>query len=286
MLTIKAPAKINLTLEVLGKRPDGYHEIRSVIQTVSLYDTLRFETGGSVMIRSNMPGWSAEQSLVSKAVSLVQETTGYRAGVTIEVEKHIPLTAGLGGDSSDAAAVLRGLNEFWGLKMSPEKLFELAPRLGSDVAFFLFGGTALMAGRGEVITPMSPLSHHYVILVNPAVPHQPGKTAAMYAALKPEHYTDGKLTAQMVADITSGAGLNPARLFNTFENVAFTRGAKLTAYRSHIRKVGAPHVHLAGSGPAVFTLLKDQAPAEDLFSRLKDQGMEAYLAETGTIISI
>jgi 4-diphosphocytidyl-2-C-methyl-D-erythritol kinase len=143
-----------------------------------------------------------------------------------------------------------------------------------------------MAGRGEKITPLPPLPKHYVILVNPATAHHPGKTAAMYAGLRPEHYTDGKLTAQMVADLTSGAGLNPARLFNAFENVAFTRGAELTAYRSHIRKVGAPHVHLAGSGPALFTLFKDQAPAEDLFSRLKNQGMEAYLAETGTIISI
>lgn len=281
MLTIKSPAKINLTLEVLGKRPDGYHEIRSVIQTVSLCDTLRFEISGHVEIGSRTPGWSAERSLVSRAVRLIQDISGYVGGVHIEVEKRIPLMAGLGGDSSNAATVMLGLNKLWNLHLTQEKLLGLAPQLGSDVAFFLHGGTALMAGRGEIITPLPPLSHQYVILVNPAIPRLPGKTASIFARLKPEHYTDGQITRRLAEDLKSGVEFDANRMFNTFENVVFTRGAELTTYRSHIRKIGAPHAHLAGSGPAFFTLMKDNQQAEDLYIRLKNQGMETYLVETG-----
>ena len=280
MITIEAPAKINLTLEVLGKRPDGYHEIRSVVQTVSLCDTLRFSLSKNIEIHSASQGWSANQSIIPRAVRLIKSTTGYVGGVVIEVEKRIPLMAGLGGDSSDAAAVLRGLNELWRLGLSQEKLLELAPQLGSDVAFFLYGSTALMEGRGERITPLPSFPHHYVVLVNPATPRLSGKTAALYAKLQSFHYTDGRITGQLVQDLKSGSEFNPVRLFNTFENVVFTRGAELTTYRSHIRKIGAPFVHLAGSGPALFTLLKDRTSAEDLVVRLKNQGMETYLAET------
>ena len=279
MLTIEAPAKINLTLEVLGKRTDGYHEIRSVIQTISLCDILSFSASKDIEIHSTSPGWIVEQSIVPKAVSLVKKLTGYDSGVVIDIKKCIPLMAGLGGDSSDAAAVLRGLNELWRLSLSQEKLLQLAPQLGSDVAFFINGGTALIEGRGDKVRQLPSLPHHYVILVNPAVPHLAGKTAAAYAKLQPSHYTDGSITEQLVVDLKENK-FNPARLFNTFENIVFTRGAELTTYRSHIRKIGAPHVHLAGSGPALFVILKDRSQAEDLAMRLKNQGMETYLAET------
>jgi len=280
MVTVSAPAKINLTLEVLGKRPDGYHEIRSIIQTVSLCDTLRFAAGKNIDFHCSSPGWSAQLSLVSKAVRLVVESTGHRGGVTIEVEKHIPLMAGLGGDSSDAAAVLIGLDRLWVLNLAPGRLAEMAEKLGSDVAFFLYGGTVLMGGRGEKITPLPALLRHYVVLVNPATARSAGKTTAMFAAIKPSHFTDGSITERLAQVIRAGKEITPSHLFNAFENVVFTHGAELTTYRSHIRKIGAPHVNLAGSGPALFTLLKEKAQAEDLATRLRNQGMETYLAET------
>jgi len=146
MLTVLAPAKLNLTLEVLAERPDGYHEIRSVFQTINLCDSLRFQLSQKVTIMSDSPDWAPEKSLVAKAVSLLQETAGCVEGATIEVSKGIPLVSGLGGDSSDAAATLCGLNKLWKLELSVEKLLELATRLGSDVAFFLYGGTAFVAG--------------------------------------------------------------------------------------------------------------------------------------------
>lgn len=280
MITIKAPAKINLTLEVLGRRPDGYHEIRSIIQTISLFDTLHFSDAKDVKIHSSLAGWVAEQSIIPKAINLLKSHTGYKRGVAIEIEKHIPLMAGLGGDSSNAAAVLRGLNELWRLNLSRDSLLELAPQLGSDVAFFLYGGTALISGRGEKVKPLSPFPHHYVILVNPPVPHLQGKTALAYASLKASHFTDGRITEQLIVALKSGKEVIPDCLFNTFENVFFTRGAELTKYRSHICKMDVPHVHLAGSGPALYMLLKDRKKSEDLVMQLKNQGMETYLVET------
>jgi 4-diphosphocytidyl-2-C-methyl-D-erythritol kinase len=278
MLTVLAPAKLNLTLEVLAKRPDGYHEIRSVFQTINLCDSLRFQLSQKVTFMSDMPDWTPERSLVAKAVSLLQETTGCAKGATIEVSKGIPLVSGLGGDSSDAAATLHGLNKLWKLELSVEKLLELATRLGSDVAFFLYGGTALVKSRGELVTPLPPLLHWWVILVMPDVPRLPEKTRQLYASLKASHYTDGQITQRLVAELREGK--EPSALFNTFENVAFTRFSKLKVYRDHMVKMGASNVHLAGSGPTLFTLLKDKAQAVDLYTRCQQQNMETFLVET------
>jgi 4-diphosphocytidyl-2-C-methyl-D-erythritol kinase len=278
MLMVQAPAKINLTLEVLGKRPDGFHEIRSVLQTIDLCDSLHFESGQGISFRCDMPGWSAGKSLVTRAVKLLQGATGCSEGAAVEINKRIPLVSGLGGDSSDAAAVLLGLNRLWELGLSPEKLLELAVPLGSDLAFFLNGGTALAEGRGEKITPLPSLADMWVVLVVPDVPGLPGKTKQMYASLGKSHYTDGKITDRLVKALKAGGELEPSLLFNTFENVAFDRFSGLVPYKEHLIKLGAPHVHLAGSGPTLFTMLKDRAQAEDLYTRCKQQGMEAYLA--------
>ena len=167
MLTVKAPAKINLTLEVLGKRPDGFHNIRSVIQTVDFCDVLSFNLGDKIEVASDNPKFVAEKSLVSRAATRLQEVKGCSRGARIGVEKHIPLSAGLGGDSSDAAAVLLGLNQLWPPPLKPARLLELATRLGSDVAFFLHGGTALVEGRGEKVAPLPSLPQRWVVLVVP-----------------------------------------------------------------------------------------------------------------------
>jgi 4-diphosphocytidyl-2-C-methyl-D-erythritol kinase len=280
MVTFAALAKINLTLEVLGKRPDGFHEIRSVLQTINLYDRLNLEVGSDITFRCDMPGWSAEKSLASKAVGLLQEATGCKKGATVAVIKKIPLMSGLGGDSSDAAAVLRGLNELWELGLSQERLLDMAAQLGSDVAFFLRGGTALVAGRGEVITLLPPLSRMWVVLVVPDVATEAGKTARMYARLKGSHYTDGEITRNLVKVLKTGQELPSYLLFNTFENVALDYFAGLKVYKEHVIKLGAPNVHLAGSGPTLFTMFRNEVEAEDLYTRCQDQGMRAYMVRT------
>jgi 4-diphosphocytidyl-2-C-methyl-D-erythritol kinase len=280
MLTVLAPAKVNLTLEVLSKRPDGFHEIRSVIQTIDLCDSLGFQSSQNVTFKSDMPDWVAEESLVSKVVTLLQQTTGCSKGVVIEVKKRIPLLSGLGGDSSDAAAVLRGLNQLWGLELSLEGLFKLARQLGSDVSFFLYGGTALVEGRGEIVTPLPPLPHWWVVLAIPPVPRLAGKTKLLYESLKANHYTDGQITQRLVEELKTGGEFEPSFLFNTFENVAFTRFSGLGVSREHFVKIGATDVHLAGSGPALFTMVEDKDKAEELCILLQNQRLEPYLTET------
>lgn len=280
MLTVTAPAKINLTLEVLRQRPDGYHEIRSVLQTIRLCDTLYLQAGDGVIFSCDMPGWSAEKSLLRRAAKLLQNATECNIGVKIDINKCIPLMAGLGGDSSDTAALLRGLNELWGPGLSLEEMKKLAGQLGSDVAFFLHGGTALAEGRGEIITPLPTLPRMWVILVVPDVVRKPGKTGQMYTSLKPNHYTDGTMTQKLIRTLHKAGKFNTSLLFNTFENIAFNIYSGLSVYKEHLKKLGAPNVHLAGSGPALFAMFQDKTGAEDLYVRCKDQGMETYLAET------
>lgn len=280
MISIKAPAKLNLTLEVLGKRPDGFHEIRSVLQTIDLCDTLQFKTSDSITYECDMPGWSAEASLVSKAVTLIGEVSGGDKGVAIKIEKCIPLMSGLGGDSSDAAAALHALNELWGLGLPQEKLLDMAAQLGSDVFFFLHGGTALVEGRGEIVKPLPVLGEMLVVLVMPDMLRVPGKTARVYSALKKAHYTDGGITKKLVEVLYSGGEFRDSLLFNTFENVLFEGYSKAVLYMEHVIKLGAPHVHISGSGPALFTLFKSKDEAEDFCTRCKDQGMKTFLAKT------
>jgi 4-diphosphocytidyl-2-C-methyl-D-erythritol kinase len=279
MLTVLAPAKVNLTLEVLAERRDGFHEIRSVMQAVELYDSLRFRLSRDIEFKPDAPGWVAGESLVSRAVGLLRESTGCAEGAVIGLTKRIPLVSGLGGDTSDAVAALRGLNQLWGLGLPPQKLAGLASKLGSDGAFFLHGGTALVEGRGEVVTPLPPLPRMWTVIMMPPLPRMQKKTGRLYASLKRDHYTDGQITARLVESLKSGREFT-SLLFNTFENVAFNYFPELSVYREHIIKAGASDVHLAGSGPALFTLMRDRLQAEEIYIRLQQQGLEVYLAGT------
>ena len=280
MLTVQAPAKLNLTLEVLGKRDDGYHEIRSVVQTISLSDLLHFEPATGTVYESDSAEWLAENSLVSKAVELVRSETGHTGGLKVMVEKRIPLMSGLGGDSSDAAAVLKGLDQFWALNLGPEKLHELASSLGSDVPLFLHGGTVLMEGRGERITPLPPLPAMWVVLALPEIQVEPGKTARAYAGLAAGDFTDGQSTDQLVKLLKTGEYLTPSLLFNAFERSTFAAYPELVTCRELMAAAGAENIHLAGSGPALFTLAAQKPDVEHLYDLLNRQGMPVYLAET------
>jgi 4-diphosphocytidyl-2-C-methyl-D-erythritol kinase len=280
MVVVQAPAKVNLTLEVLRKRPDGFHEIRSVLQTIDLCDTLYVEPGEGISFKCDMQDWSAEKSLLSKAVSLLRESTGCKQGAVIRIEKQIPLMSGLGGDSSDTAAILKGLNEFWGLKLTGEKLAGLAAQLGSDVVFFIYGGTALAGGKGEIVKPLPPIGKFWLMLIIPDVPVETGKTSRMYAALKPSYFTDGSITGKLADDLRKGKPFRPARLFNTFENLSFEDFNLKHIYIDPLIKMGALHIHLAGSGPALYSLFGDKARAEDIYRKCKSQGMKAFLTQT------
>jgi 4-diphosphocytidyl-2-C-methyl-D-erythritol kinase len=279
MLTVAAPAKLNLTLEVLGKRPDGFHEIRSVAQTVALHDSFHFGLSQDVEFQCDKPDWIAKESLVSMAVSLLKEATGYDRGAVIEINKRIPMMAGLGGDSSGAAATLRGLNELWGLSLSLAELADLSSRLGSDVTFFLYGGTALLEGKGEIVTPLPPLPDTWAVLLVPPVPRMPSKTGRLYASLDSHHFSSGQITNRLVSWLKAGEKA-ALPLFNVFDQVAPANFSGLEDYWKRFAQTGNHEVHLAGSGPALFTLLYNRGQAEQIYQRLHQQGLDSYLTET------
>ena len=220
IVEVKAPAKLNLSLEVLGKRCDGYHEIRTVFQAVDLFDTIRFEPSETLELHCSDPDLSGEDNLVLKAATILSWATGKPTPASIHLEKAIPYSMGLGGGSSNAAATLMALNEMHHLGCEADELREIAASIGSDVSFFLEGGTALGSGRGEVLTaiPTAPESSYVVLCPN--LPQELGtKTARLYSSLSPEHYSDGSRTQRMVESLSLGQPIRDG-LYNVFDNVA------------------------------------------------------------------
>ncbi len=281
MLEKLAPAKINLTLEVLGCRCDGYHEILSVIQTIKLADKLEFEPADEFSFKSDNPLWKPGKSLAVKAALAFKEYTGVKQGANIYITKSIPFSAGLGGESSAAAAVLSGLNQLHKLKLTPGELHGLAARIGSDVPFFLSGGTAMLLGRGEKVSPLPPMPHHRVILLLPKEAHHiENKTRTLYAGLTSSDYTDGTITDEFASWLTLGKSSKPLRLFNVFEELAYKLFEGLPSCRKAFLESGAGSVHLAGSGPALFTLEAGRDKAEAIAGRLKSRGLNVILTET------
>lgn len=279
-MTVYAPAKINLTLEVLKKREDGYHEISSVIQAIDLCDVLSFEADSGIEVVCDSPEWQANESLVLSAARLLQEHFVCAKGVRIHLTKRIPLLSGLAGDSSDAAAVLKGLNIFWELGYTPGELADFAAKLGSDMTFFLSGGTALVQGRGEIVSPLPSLPEMWVVLLMPAVGRTIGKTGKMYSGLDKSLFTDGEKTDILVNKLARYEDIGHESLFNVFERVAYNIYDGLDKCRADFLAAGAASVNLAGSGPTLFTLVKDKNNAFQICDRLKEQGYKACSVKT------
>jgi 4-diphosphocytidyl-2-C-methyl-D-erythritol kinase len=279
MMIVVAPAKLNLTLEVLKKREDGYHEIKSVFQTFNLCDILKFSAHTHLEYRCNLPEWDPGKSLVSKAAELLRKTVGPSSGALIEISKRIPLTSGLGGDSSDAVAVLRGLNMLWNLRLAQPDMLKLAAQLGSDVSAFIHGGTLLVEGRGEKVTPIIPVPHMSVVLLAPSLPVVENKTTQMYSQLKTKNYSKGQYTENFL-NILSSENKNPiSGLYNVFDSVGLKFFKGLEEYRQHFLEAGAKEVHLAGSGPTLYTLIEDEVAASNIHKKLQERGLQSYLAD-------
>jgi 4-diphosphocytidyl-2-C-methyl-D-erythritol kinase len=276
MLTVYAPAKINLVLEVLGN-DDDYHRISSVVQSIDLCDVLNFELDKEVHLKCDRPSLKRD-NLVTRAASLLKESTGCDLGARIELRKHIPSGAGLGGGSSDAAATLLALNELWGLRMPFSRLISLAFDLGSDVPFFIHKGTALVEGKGERVRPQPPLPSTSFVLLVPPLPEVPDKTKQMYGSLRVADFTGGEFVEAALLSLRQGERPDPDVMFNVFERVAFDFFPELDKYRKILQEAGAPRVYLAGSGPCLFALFSRKEEAAELFSRLKKQRLECYLA--------
>ena len=296
MLTLKAYAKVNLTLEVLGRREDGYHELVSVIQTIDLCDTLTLERSDAITLECDKPELQSPDNLALRAATLLREDSGSGNGVRISLRKGIPTAAGLGGGSSDAAATLKGLNRLWGLGLSIEDLSPLAAQLGSDVSFFLHGGTAMVHGRGELVRPLPPADLNWMVLLIPSLPvseptasavgggprqgrPNPQKTASMYGMLAEANYTRGALTRKLEARIRGGGDVPSQFLFNVFDAVAFDAFPGLESYWNAFYQLGAREIHLAGSGPSLFAPVSRKEVGTALHLMLAHRyGWDAYLA--------
>ena len=265
-----APAKINLALEVLHKRPDGYHEIDTVMTTLDLADRVTISerpAGAGLEVALSgafAEGIDAADDLAGRAARLLAEKAGHALDIRIAIEKRIPSPAGLGGGSSDAAAVLRGLNALWSLNLDADRLAAIGARIGSDVAFFMTGGTARCTGRGdrvEVLRDMRPLR---MLILVPPVPAGEAKTARRYAALIPHDFGHGHIAQRLAHRIARNAPPPTNDLVNTFERVIERTQPELVAHYAAYSAAGAPRLHLCGAGPAVFMLVTEGAKIAEL----------------------
>ncbi len=284
MLTLTANAKINLTIEVIAKRNDGYHEIVSILQAIDLADALTFEDAkeiGFVCHDSELARTDLLEETILKTAGLLQAETGCSKGALIAMEKaRIPRAAGLGSSSTVPATVLKGLNELWSLGLTPDDLCQLASRLGSDTPFFIRGGTALARGRGELINPLPSMEPMWLILLIPEIDPLPDKTARMYGMLNVSHYSSGIATQLVQNELQRGNRLRFGMLYNTFEHVAYDFFEPLGDYRAKFLSAGARKVHLAGAGPALFALADSETEGQVIANRLNAEGMKTYLTCT------
>jgi 4-diphosphocytidyl-2-C-methyl-D-erythritol kinase len=257
-MTVKSFAKINLGLEILGKRPDGYHDIRTLFQTISLADEIDFEpvpnsvldlTGDDLAI-----AWD-RSNLVLRAARLLREGTGAARGAKISVRKSIPAGRGLGGGSSNAAATLLALNRMWDLGLGVGELARLAKSLGADVPFFLTGGLCIGEDIGDRLTPLPDLSPLTCLLFFPPFPIS---TATIYAGVEPSLTSLGKGSKIMRFLESGDFGL----LGNDLERVIFRAHPELERWTSFFREQGALLSQVSGSGSAVYGLFSDAACAE------------------------
>ncbi len=264
-LSLRAPAKINWFLSVLGRRSDGYHDIVSPMQCVSLFDVLDFEESDCIELESEMdipPG----ENLVYRAAALLREHASYRGGAKITLRKEIPSAAGLGGGSSDAAFTLIGLNRLWGLRREKEELTRLASALGSDVPFFIEGPFSLIEGRGEKVSPLAAESSVTMLLVNPGVPVAAAWAYGAYKTELTKKNVDIKLFCQALAgkDFSSLGSM----IFNDLEKPVTARYPVVAEIKEMLIASGAVISCMSGSGPTVFGVFRSEGQALDASAKM------------------
>jgi 4-diphosphocytidyl-2-C-methyl-D-erythritol kinase len=264
---IPAFAKINLRLDILGKRPDGFHELRTIFQTISLRDELRLRPSRSQEISLTIEGdqpLSAEppeKNLVYRAVDALRRELKVRTGVQIELKKVIPAGRGLGGGSSDAAAALLGYLQLTKKKLAPARLLEIASSLGADVPFFLLGGRALGVNKGDEIYPLPDIPKLQILVVSPKEIHVPTPDAYRWLAAKPLALTNSAGTSKLFEFCALSWSAQGSGLSNDFEGPVFRRHSRLDQIKRELLQRGATEASLAGSGSAVFGVFPSPAMA-------------------------
>jgi len=268
-LLVKAPAKINLSLDALHKREDGYHEVEMIMTTIDLADRLELTLLEQNVIKiTSLNRFVPDdgRNLAYQAALLLKERFNIQKGVAITIEKVIPVAAGLAGGSSDAAAVLRGLNKLWGLGLTLDELAEIGSEIGSDVSFCVYGGTALATGRGEIITELPAAPTCWVVLAKPFIGVS---TADVYRRLdvnKVKHPN----TKEMIQAIVEGNYENVCtHVANVLEEITFQMHPDVAQIKEQIKRFGADAVLMSGSGPTVFGLVRHDSRMQRIYNGLR-----------------
>ena len=281
-ITEVAYAKINLGLDILGRREDGYHEVSMIMQSVGLCDEVIITPGsgeGKIDISTNIPGLSCgSDNLASKAAALLAKHAGIIPNVHIALNKKIFLAAGLAGGSADAAAVLRGLNKYWQLHLAKHELEQLAAQLGSDIPFCIEGGTMLATGRGEVLTKLADLPQALVVLAKP-------KGLEVSTAWVYQHYNRGRVVHspciwQLQDRLAEGAPALVPYMGNVLETVTIPAHPIIASIKAAMLSAGAYYALMSGSGPTVFAFARDEQTAEQIVAALADFEVETAITTT------
>ena len=279
MLSLPAYAKVNLSLEILGRRPDGFHEIVSVTQIISLADRIEAAPGGSLSIEMIPPLVERAENLVGQAADALAATTGRTPAGSLRIRKSIPLAAGLGGGSSDAAATLRLLDRLWGTRLGTRRLAEIGATLGSDVPLFLGGGTSLIRGRGEIVQALRPAPRFWLVLVCPGGAPA-AKTRALYGALSPADYGDGDTTLALAKRLDARQPILDTPLVNSFDTAAGRIYADFAELRSRLEDALERPIHLTGAGPTLFAIFPSAAEARQAARRVSRLGLKTVVARS------
>ena len=279
IITEKAYAKINLALDVIKKRTDGYHEVNMIMQSIDLYDEVSVKKAPYLNVTMHGGEIPSADNIAFKTAKLLAAYAGKETDIHISIEKNIPMAAGLAGGSSDAAAVLRILNKFWGLNYSNEKLESIAAQVGSDVPFCISGITALATGRGEIITRLEPCPEFFVVL---ACPYIEVSTAWVYKNYNRKNIKDIPDVEKVIQAIKRKdkesiiEGLN-----NTLESVTIKEYPIINEIKKVMVEAGAHKCLMSGSGPTVFTLTETLAEAQKISNELKTKiNARVWLSKT------
>ena len=275
-ITIKSPAKINLALDIVGKREDGYHEIETVMHQVELCDLIKVEDSDEMKIDCNdkIP---LKGNLVLKAVKLLKGRYNLTRNVSITIEKNIPVAAGLGGGSSNAALTLIALDKLWGLNLKQEELISLAKEIGSDVPFFIAGNAAYATGKGELLQKLDPINF-YAVLINPGFDVS---TKWAYESLN-LGLTGKKLASREILKCVKKNNLREIAQFlhNDFETVVLDKYPVLKEIKGSLVANGALNSVMSGSGPTIFGIFEDEEKAKNAYENLKGSYKFVYLTKT------
>ena len=288
MIHVTANAKLNLSLEIIGRRDDGFHELVSVMQAIDLADELVAlpAPDGSVSLECNDPALAdSADNTVLTAARLLKETAGVEQGARLLLRKSIPVAAGLGGGSADGAAALVALARLWNVAVPHDRLMDLAAAIGSDVPFFLGESpTALVEGRGESITALPSLPEAWAVILIPEVPVPSPKTRVLFRMLDESNFSDGERTMALRRLVESGAGVSEilaaVGTTNTFNAVADRAFPGMGRFRNALTAAvrGAANVSLSGAGPSLYAVLPTKGEAEEVGDTLSQQGVTPIVA--------